>query len=64
MIVFKKNCSQHWILLVIVPREKMVYIYDSTAEKKLEALQEENKDKKKATISFGDLYYITEHWTE
>jgi hypothetical protein len=42
----------------------MVYIYDSTAEKKLEALQEENKDKKKATISFGDLYYITEHWTE
>ena len=63
MIVFQKNCSHHWILLVIVPREKMVYIYDSTAEKKLEALQEEKKDKKKE-ISFGDLYYITEHWTE
>ena len=68
MIVLKKNCSHHWILLVIVPREKMVYIYDSTAENKMEAIQTEKKETKKQTkkeqISFGDLYYITQHWTE
>ena len=64
MIVFKKNCSHHWILLVIVPRDKIVYIYDSTAEKKLEALQTEKNETKKDTIAFGQLYYITEHWTE
>lgn len=53
--------SHHWIFLVIVPRDKMVYIYDSTVKKKLEALQTEKKETKKSTISFGDLYYITEH---
>ena len=46
----------------------MVYIYDSTAEKKMEAIQTEKKETKKQTkkeaISFGDLYYITQHWTE
>ena len=62
--MLKKICSQHWILLVIVPREKMVYIYDSTAEKKLETLHKEKKDTKKTTISFDELYYITEYWTE
>ena len=60
MIVFKKNCSHNWILLVLFPQDRTVYIIDSTAEKKLEALKTAEK---KETLTHK-IYYITEHFTE